>query len=44
MSINLYDALKNSYKDQKTQQQGLKKYGFDLDNSLSNDNQQVYYN
>ncbi len=44
MSINLYDALKNSYKDKKTQQQGLKKYGFDLDNSLSNDNQQVYYN
>ncbi len=44
MSINLYDALKNSYKDKKTQEKGLKKYGFDLDNTLSNDNQQVYYN
>jgi len=41
--LSLHDALKNSYKDKKTQKQEMKKYGYYRDKQLSNHNQQVYY-
>ncbi len=43
MSIKLYDALKSSYGDKKSQQQ-LKNAGYNYDSMLSNHNQQVWYN
>ena len=41
--LSLYDTLKASYKPDEHQYK-LKRYGYDLDKSLSNDNQQVWYN
>jgi hypothetical protein len=43
MSVKLYDALKSSYGDKKSQQQ-LKNAGYNYDSMLSNHNQQVWYN
>jgi len=43
MSIKLYDALKSSYGDKRSQQQ-LKNAGYNYDSMLSNHNQQVWYN
>ena len=43
MSINLYDALKSSYGDKKSQDK-LKSSGYNYDSMLSNHNQQVWYN
>lgn len=41
--LTLYDALKNSYADKKTQKKDMKQFGYYRDKQLSNDNQQVYY-
>ncbi len=41
---DLYTALKASYADTATQKNSLGKYGYQRDDDLSNDNQQVYYN
>ena len=41
---DLYDVLKASYADTATQKTSLGKYGYQRDDDLSNDNQQVYYN
>lgn len=41
--LTLYDALKNSYADKKTQKKQMKQFGYYRDKQLSNDNQQVYY-
>jgi hypothetical protein len=41
--LTLYDTLKASYKPNEDAYK-LKRYGYDLDKSLSNDNQQVWYN
>ena len=41
---DLYTALKASYADVATQKTSLGKYGYQRDDSLSNDNEQVYYN
>jgi hypothetical protein len=41
--LTLYDTLKASYKPNEEAFK-LKRYGYDLDKSLSNDNQQVWYN
>ena len=38
--LSLYKVLKNSYEPQDR----LKRWGYNMDKSLSNDNQQVYYN
>lgn len=45
MSVNLAKVIKvGYYKSQKKQKKAMKKYGYQLDKSLSNDNEQVYYN
>jgi hypothetical protein len=44
MSLNLYVPLKAGYKDQNYQKAELGKFGYNLDTSLSNGNQQTYYN
>jgi hypothetical protein len=44
MSVNLAKVIKVGYKPQKKQKKVMKKYGYKLDKSLSNDNEQVYYN
>jgi hypothetical protein len=41
--LTLYDTLKNSYADKKTQKKQMKQYGYYRDKQLSNENQQVYY-
>ena len=41
--LTLYDALKNSYADKKSQKKDMKQFGYYRDKQLSNDNQQVYY-
>jgi hypothetical protein len=41
--LTLYDTLKNSYADKKTQKKQMKQFGYYRDKQLSNDNQQVYY-
>ena len=41
--LTLYDTLKASYKPNEEAYK-LKRHGYDLDQSLSNDNQQVWYN
>ena len=41
---DLYTALKASYADTATQKTSLGKYGYQRDDDLSNDNQQVYFN
>ena len=43
-NLDLYDVIKNSYKDKKKQQDAFIKNGFVFDSGLSNDNEQVYYN
>lgn len=43
MSVNLYDALKSSYGNKRSQEQ-LKSAGYNYDSMLSNHNQQVWYN
>jgi len=40
----LYETLKASYADAATQKTSLGRYGYQRDDELSNDNQQVYYN
>lgn len=42
--VGLYDALKNSYSKQDEQANFGKDCGYEYDKSLSNDNQQVYFN
>lgn len=41
--VQLYDALKSSYGDKKSRSK-LEKEGYQMDNGLSNHNQQVWYN
>ena len=43
MSVNLYDSLKSSYGNKKSQE-NLKRAGYKYDSMLSNHNQQVWYN
>jgi len=43
MTVNLYDALKSSYGNKKSKK-NLEKEGYQMDSSLSNHNQQVWYN
>ena len=43
-NLNLAKVLKVGYKNEKTQNKVLGKYGYQMDKPLSNDNQQVYYN
>jgi hypothetical protein len=44
-SLSLYDSLRVGYLPSENQQgQEMSKYGYQIDKSLSNDNQQVYYN
>lgn len=42
--VNLYDVLKAGYGTKKDQTTRLQKNGYNLDDSLSNHNQQVYFN
>ena len=44
MSVALYDPIKVGYSDKKSQIESMKKYGYYRDGSLSNGNEQVYYN
>jgi hypothetical protein len=44
MSINLREVLKNSYSNKGNQKNALNKYGYNYDESLSNENHQTYYN
>ena len=44
MSVSMYTPIKLGYKDKKSQMEEMKKYGYYRDNSLSNDNEQVYWN
>ena len=44
MAVSLYTPIKLGYKDKKSQIDEMKKYGYYRDNSLSNDNEQVYWN
>ena len=44
MNLNLHTALKNSYKKPKDAAYDMLKNGYQQDPSLSNHNQQVYYN
>jgi hypothetical protein len=41
---SLHEVLKLSYSNRDKQKEGLKKYGYNYDDNLSNHNQQVYYN
>ena len=43
-SLSLYDTIKYSYKPLNEQEEFYKRQGYQLDKSLSNDNQQVLYN
>lgn len=43
-SLDLQEALYNSYQPQNVQEQYGKKEGYEYDKGLSNDNQQIYYN
>ena len=43
-SIDLYDAMKNSYAKEEDQKRFGRDAGYVYDEQLSNDNQQVYYN
>jgi hypothetical protein len=43
MTVSLYNALKSSYGDKKAKN-NLEKEGYQMDSSLSNHNQQVWYN
>ena len=42
--LDLYDVLKNSYGDEKTQEEFAKAEGYILDKSLSSPTEQFYYN
>lgn len=42
--VPVYDVIKSSYKSPKVQEQTMKQYGYVRDGSLSNHNEQVYYN
>lgn len=42
--LDLNDVLKTSYKKQSDQKNALSKHGYEFDSSLSNGNQQIYYN
>ena len=44
MNLNLSKVLKVGYKSKEKQGQVLKRYGYDIDNQLSNADEQVYYN
>lgn len=44
MDVNLHDVLKAGYKNKQNQQGALLKNGYVLDNDLSSDNHQTYYN
>ena len=44
MKLNLHSALTNSYKKPKDSAFNMLKNGYEQDSSLSNDNQQVYFN
>ena len=44
MKLNLHSALTNSYKKPKDAAFNMLKNGYEQDSSLSNDNQQVYFN
>ena len=44
MNLNLHKALTNSYKKPKDSAFDMLKNGYQQDPSLSNDNQQVYFN
>ena len=44
MSVSMYTPIKLGYKDKKSQIDEMKKYGYYRDDSLSNDNEQVYWN
>ena len=44
MSVNLAKVLKVGYKSKEKQGKVMKRYGYQIDKNLSNDNQQVYYN
>ena len=41
---DLYDVLKSSYANADSQRSSLGRYGYQRDDDLSNDNEQVYYN
>lgn len=43
-NLNLAKVLNLGYKTEKKQGKVMNKYGYKIDNELSNDNQQVYYN
>lgn len=43
-NLNLSKVLNLGYKSEKKQGKVMSKYGYKIDNELSNDNQQVYYN
>jgi hypothetical protein len=42
--VKLYDVLKSSYEKPDEQQKRMKEHGYERDSSLSNDNEQVYFN
>ena len=43
-NLNLAKVLKLGYANEKKQGKVMNKYGYKIDNALSNDNQQVYFN